>query len=303
MMRHLDVVGIVASIVFVILWSTGFVGAKATMGHAEPYWLLFLRFVASAALLSLVVLALGRPWPKSLRAVLHLSVAGLLIHAIYLGGVFTAIKTGLQANATSIIVSVQPLLTAFVAVPVLGERLSARKLAGLVLGALGVLLTVSGNLAAGLGTPVSLIFAFAALAGISCGTIYQKRFCSDLPMLSGLVVQFIAAALVCLALALVFEERRVEWTFELIFGFVWLVLVLSCAAVLLLYFLIKRGAATNVASLFFLVPGSASLFAWLLYGESFGAGTIGGLVLVSLAVLLVNWRAPAPRAAAPNPPA
>ena len=210
------------------------------------------------------------------------------MHVIYLGGVFSAVYFGLQANAVSIIVSVQPLLTAAFAAAFLGEIITARKWLGLVLGGAGVVLTVIGKLSADLGTPLSIALAVAALVGISIGTLYQKKHCSQLPMLSGLVVQYGFSALVCLGGSLLLETQEVDWTLELILGLTWLVLVLSCGAIMLLYFLIKRGAATNVASLFFMVPGFTAIFAWLLYREPLGLSAFIGLVLVTIAVLLVN---------------
>ena len=287
--KKLDILGILAAVTFVIIWSTGFIGARATMPYAEPFFLLTIRFAATVILLLPVVWLLRKPWPPMGGAWGHLAIASLLIHAGYLGGVFVAIDLGLQANATAIIVSVQPILTAFLAVMLLRDRLSVRKTCGFVLGICGVLLTVYGKLTAGLGTSQTIILATLALVSISIGTLYQKRFCSNLPILSGLVVQYLASSVVCLGLSLLLEQQVIDWSIEFILGLAWLVVVLSCIAISLLYFLITRGSVTNVASLFFLVPGFTAIFAWLLYEESLGLPALAGLGLVSLAVLLVNW--------------
>ena len=289
MTKKIDTVGLLAAGSFIVIWSTGFIGARATMPYAEPFWLLSMRFAATLCVLIPVVIVLKKTWPAFGMPWVHLGVASILMHSGYLGGVFAAIDLGLQANATSIIVSVQPILTALMAVVFLKERISPRKWLGLFLGLCGVLLTVYGKLSAGLGTPTSIALAVLALFSISLGTLYQKKFCNNLPILSGLVVQYLVSGLLCVSLSARFETQQVVWSTEFILGLAWLVVVLSCVAISLLYFLIKRGAATNVASLFFLVPGFTALFAWLLYKEPLGLAAFGGLGLVMLAVLLVNW--------------
>ena len=259
------------------------------MPYADPFLVLGIRFAAAAALLTLIVTALRRPWPKGKTALFHLAVAGFLMHFMYLGGVFLAVKLGLQANTISIIVSAQPLLTALAAMVLIGETVGFRKWTGLMIGALGVLLTISSKLTDGLGTIEGVLITTLALFAISIGTIYQKRFCSDQPILSGLVVQYGVAGLMCLPMTLLLEDLVINWTGEFIFGLIWLILMLSLVAVMLLYFLIKRGAATNVASLFFLVPGTTTLMAWIIYDEGLSYAAFLGLILVSIAVMLVNW--------------
>jgi drug/metabolite transporter (DMT)-like permease len=281
-----------APALFVVLWATGFVGARLTMPYAEPMALLALRFALAAALLAAIAFASRTRWPRRGYELAHLTVAGLLVQALYLGGVFAAVRLGLEAGASALIVGVQPVLTAALAGPFLGERVSAVQWAGLLLGALGVALVVAEKLGAGLGTPAAVALCLVSLAAISIGTLYQKRFCSGLPILTGTAVQFGASGVACGALALLFETRRIAWTAELVLGLAWLVLVLSCGAISLLYWLLRRGAATNVASLFFLVPPVAALMGFLFFGETMGAAALAGMGLAMLGVALVNLRRP-----------
>ncbi|MCP1335939.1 DMT family transporter [Futiania mangrovi] len=275
-------------IVFVLLWSTGFIGARYAMPHAEPMTFLTLRFVLGAALLAAFTLATGGGFRLGLRDIGHLAVAGILMQATYLGGVFAAIAHGLEAGTSALIVGVQPILTAALAGPLLGERVRPMQWLGLALGLAGVTMVVGEKLGAGLGTPLAVGLNVLSLLGIAIGTIYQKRFCQDLPMRAGIVVQFAAAALACGALALVFETGRIEWTGELVFALLWLTLVLSLGAVSLLYVLIRRGAASNVASLFFLVPPSTAAIAWLLFAERMPPLALAGMGVAVTGVLVVT---------------
>ena len=279
-----------APALFVVLLATGVIGARLTMPYAEPMTLLTLRFALAAALLAATALASRTRWPRRGYELAHLATAGLLVQALYLGGVFAAVRLGLEAGASALIVGVQPVLTAALAGPFLGERASAMQWAGLLLGAAGVVLVVAEKLGAGLGTPVAVALCLVSLAAISLGTLYQKRFCSGLPILTGTVVQFGASATACGALALLFETGRIAWTAELLIGLAWLTLVLSCGAISLLYWLLRRGAATNVASLFFLVPPVAALMGFLLFRETMGRAALAGMGLAMLGVALVNVR-------------
>ena len=279
--------------VFVLLWSTGFIGAKLGLPYAEPMTFLTVRFAIAAAILLLFVLAVRAPWPKSWAAVGHIAMAGLLLHGGYLGGVFASINLGVEAGVSALIVSVQPLLTAIAAGPLLGERVSGRQWLGLLLGFSGVTLVVWRKLELGIGTPLGMMLSILALIGITAATLYQKRFCSDMPLRSGNVIQFAAAGLATGLLALLLETRRIVWSGEFLFALGWLIVVLSLGAFFLLYILIRRGAASRVASLFYLVPPSTAVIAWLLFGETFGPVALVGMALTVTGVALVNL---APRA-------
>lgn len=278
----------VAPGLFVVLWSTGFIGARLTMPDGEPMTVLTLRLAVAALLLAGLAAAIGTRWPTRRRSILHLSVAGLLIHAIYLGGVFAAVRLGLEAGAAALIVGVQPVVTAAFAGPLLGERVGPRKWLGLALGVAGVVLVVWEKLAAGLGTAAAVGLCIVSLVSIAFGSLYQKRFCADEPIVTGTVVQYVGSALACGLAALLLEAGVIRWSGAFLLGLAWLVVVLSCGAVMLLYWLIRRGAAANVASLFFLVPPCAALIGWALFGERMGAAALAGMALAAVGVALVN---------------
>ncbi|HLS68367.1 MAG TPA: DMT family transporter, partial [Kiloniellales bacterium] len=239
---------------FVVLWSTGFIGARLGLPHAGPLTFLALRYGLVAALLLLLALATRAPWPRRWSEVGHYAVAGLLVHAVYLGGVFVAISLGVEAGVSALIVGIQPLLTAALAGLFLRERVSARQWAGLCLGLLGVTLVLANKLGQGPGSALGSFACLVSLVSITLGTLYQKRYCAGMDLRTGSVVQFTAAVLATAPLALLFEDTTIDWTGEFLFALLWLVFVLSLGAVTLLYLLIRRGAAAQFASLFFLVP-------------------------------------------------
>lgn len=271
---------------FVLLWSTGFIGARLGMPHAEPMTFLAIRFALATVLLALV--GLTARWPRRPVDWGHLAVAGLLMHGVYLGGVFVAIRQGMEAGLAALIVSVQPLLVAASASLFLGERVPPVTWLGLALGLAGVSLVLARKLGGGGGSLVAVLACLAALAAITVGTIYQKRFCSGHDLRTGNAIQFAAATAFSWLAALLFETRVVEWTGELVFALLWLVLVLSVGAISLLYLLLRQGAASQVASLFFLVPPTTALIAWPLFGERLGVLELAGMALAALGVALVN---------------
>ncbi|MDF1585033.1 DMT family transporter [Rhodospirillales bacterium YIM 152171] len=273
---------------FVFLWSTGFIGAKLGLPYAPPLTFLTLRFFLVLALLLPVALLTRAPWPRSAAEIGHYAVAGLLLHVGYLGGVYIAIGLGVEAGLSALIVSIQPLLVAALAGLLLGERVSRRAWIGLALGLAGVGLVVQGKLGAGIGDVAGIAACLVALAAITGGTIYQKRFCAGMDLRTGNLFQFLAAAVVAGLAALLFEDLEVQWTGEFVFALGWLVLVLSLGAFSLLYLLIRRGAANRVASLFFLVPPCTALIAWPLFGETLGPVELAGMALVVVGVALVN---------------
>ncbi len=280
--------GIGVPALFVVLWSTGFIGARLGLPHAGPLTFLALRYGLAAGLLVLVALATRAPWPRRPAEAGHYAAAGLLVHAVYLGGVFVGISLGVEAGVSALIVGLQPLLTAALAGTLLGERVAPRQWAGLGLGLLGVAMVLARKLGQGPGDALGGLACVAALLGITAGTFYQKRFCAGMDLRSGGAVQFAAAALATALPALLFEGTHVDWTGEFVFALLWLVLVLSLGAVSLLYVLIRRGAASRVASLFFLVPPRTALIAWPLFGETLGPAALVGMALTAAGVALVS---------------
>ncbi|HSK39918.1 MAG TPA: DMT family transporter [Arenibaculum sp.] len=278
-------------VAFVGLWSTGFIGAKYGLPYAEPITFLLVRLSLVAALLCLLALATRAPWPRRAMDVAHVCVAGLLVHGAYLGGVFAAIDRGLPAGVTALVVGLQPLLTATLVGPLLGERVTSQQWAGFALGLCGVLLVVWEKLALGAGQAASLGLALFALLGITAGTIYQKRFCGGMDLRTGTAIQYAATSVPLAAIALTTETMAISWTGDFIFALAWLSLVLSVGAIFLLFLLIRRGAAAKVASLFYLVPPVTALIAWLMFDERLGPSALAGMAIAAAGVALVNRRA------------
>jgi drug/metabolite transporter (DMT)-like permease len=274
--------------VFVVLWSTGFIFAKMGLPYAEPFTFVALRYLVVVAIMLPIALIVRASWPTRLIDVLHLMVAGLLLHAVYIAGVFASIYHGLPAGISALIVGLQPLLTATLVGPLLGERVSLKQWLGLLLGLVGVALVLQEKLAFDRATGGAVLLAVAALFGITLGTLYQKRFCTAADMRSSAVIQFAAAGLACLALAFPLETMHVTWSGPFVFALGWLVLVLSIGTVSLLYLILRRGAAAKTASLFYLVPPATALFAWALFGETLGALALFGMALAAGGVALVQ---------------
>ena len=270
---------------FVVLWSTGFIGAKLGLPYAEPFVFLELRFLFVLALLLPLCWVSGAPWPPA-RRILQMGVSGALLQAGYLGGVFASLHHGMPAGVSALVTSMQPVLTAVLGGWLLRERVTSRQWLGLVLGFVAVLLVVGDRIRIeGLGG-VAIGLSVLALLSITLGTIWQKRHGAGVDLRTGAAIQFIAAAVVLAPFALA-ERGTVRWSGEFVFALAWLVLVLSIGAIFLLLTLIKRGRATQVSSLFYLVPPTTALIAWPLFGETYSLAAAAGMALAMLAVWLV----------------
>ncbi|MEM9139018.1 MAG: DMT family transporter [Pseudomonadota bacterium] len=284
---------------FVLIWPTGFVGAKFGLPYAEPLTFLALRFGIAAGVLAMIVLLW--PTPRLARHQISLQVAiGILVHGLYLGGVFVAIHWGLEAWVSALILGLQPIATAFFARFLLGERLVAVQWAGMVLGLMGVALIIVRKVEAGLGTPAAFGICTFGLVAIALGAVLQKRQAQAAPMVAGNAVQFAAASLLCALGAFVFETREIRAEPEFFLALGWMVIVLSFVAITLLYLMIRAGGASQVASLFFLVPPLTALYAWGMFGETLGWIEAAGMALACLGVLMVNRGAPKAAQAAPT---
>ena len=273
---------------FVLLWSTGFIGARLGLPHAEPLTFLTLRYLAVIALMLPLALVLRAPWPTAIAEVRHIAIAGLLMQGAYLGGVFCAVHAGMSAGVVALIVGMQPLLTAAVAGRLLGERVTRLQWCGLALGLAGVTLVVWQRMSLHGLSAGSLLLGLGALAGITLGTLYQKRYCPAFDLRTGSVIQFAAALAVTLPLAFSIETMQVQWTGEFLFALGWLVLVLSVGATTMLFRLIRRGAATRVTSLFYLTPAVTAVMVWLMFGETLSMMAICGMVIAVTGVALAN---------------
>jgi drug/metabolite transporter (DMT)-like permease len=280
--------------VFVLIWSTGFIVARYGMPHAPPMGFLAWRYAASIACF-LVWISLARaPWPTTRTQWLHLGVTGMLMHAGYLGGVWAAVKAGMGAGTSALIVGLQPVLTAvWLSARGQDHRVSLRQWLGLLLGLGGVALVVSPKLGTGGVTPVNLGMALMALCSITAGTLYQKRNVTPCDVRTANTVQLMAAFVVTLPLALL-EHESMDWQPALFGALAWSVLALTLGGSSLLYLLIQRGAATRVTSLMYLVPPCTAVLAAVLFGESLGPSTLAGIAVTVCGVMLVV-RAPAVR--------
>ena len=274
--------------VFVLIWSTGFIVAKFGLPYSSPLWFLNLRFVGVVLVLLVAIRFVEVPWPAR-DAVRHIAVAGVLMQAGYLGGVWVAISEGMPAGLAALIVGLQPVLTALVA-PAIGERVSARQWAGFALGFCGVILVVIDRITL-IALPVSsIVLAVVALLSITGGTLYQKRRCPSFDLRAGTLIQFGASLVVTVPLALLFEPWNVRFTPQFIGALGWSILVLSIGGMALLFPLIRRGEATRVTSLFYLVPPVTAVMAWAAFGERFSQRAMLGMACAVVGVALVVVR-------------
>lgn len=276
-------------LVFVVIWSTGFIVAKFGLPYAEPLTFLLLRFVGVLAVLLPLVILMKAPWP--LGRMRHIAVAGVLVQAGYLGGVWCAIKLGMPAGLSALIVGMQPILTAFAA-PLIGESVRRRQWIGLLFGLCGVGLVVANKISLiGLSWQSIALTVFALLS-ITVGTLYQKRYCASFDLRTGTIIQFAASTVAVLPLALVFENlnpvlETVQWTPSFIGALLWSIFALSIGAIFLLFALIRNSAATQVTSLLYLTPPTTAVMAWVMFGEAFSMVGMAGMVLAIIGVALV----------------
>jgi drug/metabolite transporter (DMT)-like permease len=273
---------------FVVIWASGFVVAKYAAPYAEPLSFLVVRYTGVVLLMLVLAIAASAPWPRG-RQVLHLAVAGIGIQAGYLGGVWAAVAAGMPAGVAALVVNLQPVLTAAFA-GLIGERLGRRQVAGLLLGFSGVALVVSNRLTTEGLSVLTLGLTVMALLAITAGTLYQKRFCPQFDLRTGQVVQFVASVAVTLPFALAFESFRFDWTPQLVGSLAWSVLVLTGGGISLLFLMLRRGAAAQVTSYFYLVPALTALMAFAMFGESLGVVAIAGMVVTVLGVALATRR-------------
>lgn len=281
-----------APAVFVVLWSSGFIGTKYALSGAEPLTFLTIRMVYVSVLMIGIIAVVRPAWPRG-ADIGHSIIAGLLVHGFYLGGTSVAIYLAVPAGLSALVPGLQPILVSTLANRWLGERVTLLQWAGLVLGLSGVLLvlhsrSIAGDLGWGyLGTVVALI-------SITLGTLYQKRYCTKIDWRTGNFIQFMACAVMFSTGALLFETREVVWSKEFILGVSWLVIALSIGSIGVLYWLIRRSAATQVASLFYLVPATTALMAYVLFDEHLHWLGVLGMAISAAGVFLVNKPASKP---------
>ncbi|WP_426208497.1 DMT family transporter [Massilia sp. TWP1-3-3] len=274
---------------FVFLWSTGFIVAKFGLPFAPPLTFLLLRCACVLLVLVPLVGAVRAPWPTG--SIGHIAVAGLLLQAGYLGGVWCAIKLGMPAGVTALIVGMQPILTA-AAAPLIGESVRPRQWLGLLLGLAGVALVVYAKMSLVGLSPLAVGYCVLALLSITAGTMYQRRFCPRFDLRTGTVIQFGATVALLLPLAIVFEGfspglATVQWTPSFIGALLWSVFALSIGAIFLLFTLLQRNDATVVTSLLYLTPPTTAVMAWIMFGEAFSLLGVAGMAVAIVGVVCV----------------
>ena len=275
-----------APALFVLLWSTGFVGAKYGLPYADPFVFLAVRVLIAAMLLFALAKVMRMPIRIGRSAVTRSGLIGFFLHACYLGGVFYSIAQGLPAGVAAVVTSLQPVLVSVLAVKVLGEKLRLRQVTGLFVGLLGVILVLGVSFDAQIPLP-ALLAIFIALIGSTTATLLQKKIGADIPLLSGTAYQYLFSGCVLGVIAIATQETSIDWNLRFTAAFVWLLLVLSVGAILLLLWLLNSGSAAKVSSLFYLVPPATALEAFFLFGEKVNTQGFLGIGITALGVWLV----------------
>jgi drug/metabolite transporter (DMT)-like permease len=275
-----------APTLFVLLWSTGFVGAKFGLPYADPFIFLAIRILIASILLFALAKAMRMPVRIGRGAIARSGLIGFFLHACYLGGVFYSIAQGLPAGVAAVVTSLQPVLVSVFAVKVLGEQLRLRQVMGLLIGLIGVILVLGPSIDAQIPAP-AIIAILTALIGSTSATLLQKKMGSDIPLLSGTAYQYLFSGCILGIVALATQETTINWTLRFTVAFIWLILVLSVGAILLLLWLLNSGSAAKVSSLFYLVPPATAIEAFFLFGEKVNTQGFLGIGITALGVWLV----------------
>jgi len=283
----------IAPALFVLIWSTGWIVAKYAAPFADPLTFLSVRYAMAALVVGAITCLVRAEWPRTRGAVLHALMSGVLLHTLYLGSVWWAISHGLPAGVSGLIAAVQPLLTAALAAPLAGEKLRAIQLSGIAIGFFGVmgviapkLGLVSASSLTGLGLPV--IINILGMVSVTFGTFYQKRFVASGDLRVITVLQYVGAFCTTVPLALLLEPMRFEWRIETALALAWSVIVLSIGAVGLMLLMIRRGAVSKVAALIYLIPPTAALQAFAMFGETLSLVQVGFMMLAAFGVYLAT---------------
>jgi len=271
---------------FILLWSSGYVAGKIGLPYAGPLTLIFIRFGVAALVLLVIALLTRAPWPSSWKAVQHLMVVGLFIQALQFSGLYFGLSHGVSAGISALIVGLMPVLTAAGAAAFLNERIGTRQVLGLALGVIGVAIAVSHKVSLAGGQWLGYLAVGLALIGITVGTLYQKKFCVGMDLRTGGFIQLSTATVIVGPLAWFSEQLQVTWTWELVGASLWLSLVNSIGAISVLFIMMRRGQATKVASLFYLVPGVTALMGFLVLQETLTATQALGFLISASGVYL-----------------
>ena len=283
-----------APLIFVMIWSTGFIAAKYSMANADPFVFLCLRMSITTLALIPIILFIGKQLPKNIWQFRHDMITGILLHCCYLGFLFWPIKQGMPSGIVAIVIGVQPILTMALASLYIGETLSVKKAVGLLIGFIGIAVVILGKYGLDLTASGGLSWThlglcIISLLAISIGVFYQKKFCTQSQLLAGTLMQYVAASIATAIFAIIFGETwQVEWTLTFAIALSWQVLGLSIGGVVLLMSIIKLGEAGRVSSMFYLVPPLVVIEAHFLFGETLGLISVAGMILCVAGVYLVN---------------
>jgi drug/metabolite transporter (DMT)-like permease len=281
-----------APVIFVLLWSTGFVGAKYILPYSEPFVFLTIRYALAMTTLLIVARFMKEPLKISRAQVIQSIKVGVFLQVVYIGGVFYAISLGVSAGVTSVLVSIQPILVSVLAVKFLNEKLGTRKIFGLVLGFTGVLLLLLPKLFQGVFTIgyswLGIFSGVLALLGTTTGYLLQKKGGSDIPFLPGTAVQFATATVLFALASTIFEEWKVNTNLQFFLALSWIVFALSIGSIFLLFYLLKHDSASSVSSLYYLVPPLTAIQAYLFFRERITWIGLLGMGLAAIGTLLVT---------------
>ncbi len=276
----------VAPLLFVLLWSTGFVGAKYGLPYADPFIFLATRVLIAAIILFIIAAILKAPVAIGSKDITNSVIIGFFLHACYLGGVFYSISKGLPAGVAAVVTSLQPVLVSILAVRVLGEKLRVKQLVGLLLGLTGVVLVLGPSFDDEIPT-FGVVAIIVALIGSTSATLLQKRIGVGIPLVAGTAYQYLGSGAVLAAIAYATGSTSIQWNGKFIAAFIWLIAVLSVGAILLLLWLLNSGSAASVSSLFYLVPPATAIEAFFLFGEKVNTQGFLGIGVTALGVWLV----------------
>ena len=275
---------------FVLLWSTGFIGVKYGVPYAPPFYFLAIRMAIASLLLFIAISFLRKSQPITRSIIWPSTMIGLTLHGAYLGGCFFAVSRGMPAGVAALIVSLQPVLVSLFAAKYLNESLNARAVFGLILGLIGLVVVVLPRISTTGTNTISLVAIGASAIGLlggTAGTILQKKYGGVIPTLAGTSIQYAATAVVLLTLALIFEKPEIQWTAKFVGALTWLVLALSFGAILLLFFLLSHGSAASVSSLYYLVPAATAIEAYFFFDEHISPVSLLGTLITVIGVWLV----------------
>jgi drug/metabolite transporter (DMT)-like permease len=275
----------------VFLWSTGFIAAKYITPYAEPFTFLTYRYFIAGLILFVVAFIVREKFALTKKQFWQSATVAVMLHVIYIGGVFYAVSLGVTSGVSAVIVSLQPVLVGILAVPILGERLRGIQIVGLILGVVGVAILLLPKIFEGdISTSFSaagIIVCVIALLGTTGGYIVQKKTGADIPFITGTAIQYGVSAIIFAGLALTLEDNSVQWTNEFIFGLSWSILANSIVSIVILYTLLRHGSAQRASSLYYLVPPAAALMAYFLFDERITSVGLVGMALAGLGVMLV----------------